>query len=115
VLNQIGASGQIEGGLAMGLGAAAMEELRIVDGRVESAGFHEYKLPTMADMPAHELRLITDDPGPGPYGAKQASELSNLPFPAAYANAVYDATGVEIDHLPVTAEDVLRGLRSSEL
>ncbi|MBV8085795.1 MAG: xanthine dehydrogenase family protein molybdopterin-binding subunit, partial [Chloroflexi bacterium] len=106
VLNHIGATGQIDGGLLMGLGAALMEELRIVEGRVESAGLHEYKLPTMADLPPHDLRLITDDRGPGPFGAKQTSELSNLPFAAAYANAIFDAVGVELDHLPVSAEDV---------
>jgi len=111
VINANGVTGQIEGGLLMGLGAAAMEDLRIRDGRVEAPGLHEYKLPVMADTPEHELLLITDDPGPGPYGAKQTSELSNLPFAAAYANAVYDASGVEVDHLPISAEDVLTGLR----
>ncbi|MFI5267341.1 MAG: xanthine dehydrogenase family protein molybdopterin-binding subunit, partial [Chloroflexota bacterium] len=54
VLNPIGVTGQIEGGMLMGLGAAAMEELRLVDGRVETAGLHEYKLPTMADLPEHQ-------------------------------------------------------------
>ncbi|HLQ33830.1 MAG TPA: xanthine dehydrogenase family protein molybdopterin-binding subunit [Chloroflexota bacterium] len=115
VLNATGVTGQIEGGLLMGLGAAAMEDLRIVDGLVEAAGLHEYKLPTICDVPEHELLLITDDAGPGPYGAKQTSELSNLPFAAAYANAVYDAVGVKIDHLPVKAEDVHVALRQRQL
>jgi CO/xanthine dehydrogenase Mo-binding subunit len=104
VLNANGVTGQIEGGLLMGLGAAAMEELAIADGRVQTAGLHDYKLPTIADVPEHQFALITDDPGPGPYGAKQTSELSNLPLAAAYANAVFDAAGVEIDQLPITAE-----------
>lgn len=111
VLNPIGATGQIEGGMMMGLGAAAMEDLRIVDGRVEAAGLHEYKLPTMRDMPEHAATIIEDDPGPGPYGAKQTSELSNLPLAAAYVNAVYDAVGIELDELPVTPERVYRALR----
>ncbi len=111
VLNPIGVTGQIEGGMLMGLGAAAMEELRLVDGRVETPGLHEYKLPTIADLPEHQAVLITDDPGPGPYGAKQASELSNLALPAAYANAVYDAVGLQLDELPVTAERVYAELR----
>ena len=112
VLNAIGVTGQIEGGLVMGLGAAAMEEVRFADGRVETAGLHEYKLPGMGDVPEHELLLITDDAGPGPYGAKQASELSNLPLAAAYANAVRDATGAHFDELPVTAERVFRAQSS---
>ena len=113
VLNPIGVTGQLDGGLLMGLGAAAMEDLRLVDGRVESAGLHEYKLPTMADLPDRQTVLITDDLGPGPYGAKQTSELSNLALPAAYASAVFDAVGVRIDELPVTAERVLRALRGA--
>ncbi|MFI5268810.1 MAG: hypothetical protein ACHQ7M_15655, partial [Chloroflexota bacterium] len=52
-------------------------------------------------------------PGPGPYGAKQTSELSNLALPAAYANAVHDAVGLQLDELPVTAERVYRGLREA--
>jgi len=112
VLNATGVTGQVEGGLMMGVGAAAMEDLRLWEGHVEAAGLQEYKLPTMRDMPEHQLLLISDEPGPGPYGAKQASELSNLPLPAAYANAVYDAVGVELDHLPVTAEDVRVALTS---
>jgi len=113
VLNPIGVTGQIDGGMVMGLGAAAMEELRLVDGQVENAGFHEYKVPTMADLPEHQAVLITDDPGPGPYGAKQTSELSNLALPAAYANAVYDAVGLQIDELPITAERIQGGLRAN--
>jgi CO/xanthine dehydrogenase Mo-binding subunit len=108
VLNPIGVSGQIEGGLLMGFGAATMEELRITDGRVENAGLHEYKLPNICDLPEHQLLLITDDPGPGPYGAKQTSELSNLPFAAAYTNAIRDAIGVQLDQLPITAEQINR-------
>jgi len=111
VLNPIGVTGQIEGAMTQGLGMALMEELRLAeDGRVETAGLHDYKLPVMPDLPPHENLLITSGPGDGPYGAKAVAELALLPLPAAIANAVYDAVGVRITDLPVTAEKVYRAL-----
>jgi CO/xanthine dehydrogenase Mo-binding subunit len=110
VLNPIGVTGQIEGAMIQGLGMALMEELRHSDGRVETVGFHEYKIPTSCDVPPLENILITTGEGDGPYGAKAVAELALLPLPAAIANAVYDAVGVRITDLPVTAEKVYRAL-----
>ena len=106
VLNSIGVTGQIEGAMMMGLGFATTEELRLVDGQVETLGLHDYKLPTIQEAPQMENLLITDGGGPGPYGAKAAGELGNLPITAAVANAVYDAVGIRFDSLPITAEKV---------
>jgi carbon-monoxide dehydrogenase large subunit len=106
VLNPIGVTGQLEGASIMGLGFAVTEELPIVDGRVEALGHHEYKLPTIADIPAFENLLITTGEGEGPYGAKGVGELSHLTMPAAIANAVADAVGTRITELPITAERV---------
>jgi len=114
VLNPLGVSGQIDGALIMGLGAATMEELPLVDGRVGPAGWHEYKLPTIADAPARTDLLITDGQGPGPYGAKGVSELTHLPLPPAIVNAVYDAVGVRLNELPVTAERVYNALKAAQ-
>jgi CO/xanthine dehydrogenase Mo-binding subunit len=113
VLNPIGVTGQLEGAMMQGFGMALMEELRVRDGRVETAGLHEYKLPTICDMPPVEHVLITSGKGDGPYGAKAVAELALLPLPAAVANAVYDAVGVRIDELPVTAEKVYRALHEA--
>ena len=113
VLNPIGVTGQLDGALIMGLGAAAMEELSLVDGRVEPAGLHEYKLPTVMDTPPRTDVLITDGQGPGPYGAKGVSELTHLPLPPALVNAVYDAVGVRLSEIPVTAERVYRALQAA--
>jgi 4-hydroxybenzoyl-CoA reductase subunit alpha len=112
VLNPIGVTGQLDGALLMGLGAAAMEELPLSDGRVEPAGLHEYKLPTMMDAPPRLDVLITDGQGPGPYGAKAVSELTHLTLPPALVNAVYDAVGVQLNEIPVTAERVYRALQA---
>ena len=57
--------------------------------------------------------LITDGEGPGPYGAKGVGELGHLTLPPAVANAVYDAVGVRLSELPVTAERVYRALRAA--
>ena len=112
VLNPIGVTGQIEGAMVMGLGFATTEEIRLADGQVETLGFHDYKVPTIQDVPHLRNLLITDGEGPGPYGAKAAGELGNLPITAAIANAVYDAIGIRFDSLPITAEKVYRALKT---
>lgn len=61
-------------------------------------------------MPPFESILYTDAPGEGPYGAKPVAELNLLPTAAAIVNAVYDATGVWMTDLPITAEKVRRAL-----
>jgi carbon-monoxide dehydrogenase large subunit/putative selenate reductase molybdopterin-binding subunit len=106
VLNANGVDGQLQGASIMGLGYATTEELSIVEGRVETTGHHDYKLPTMADIPVLENLLITTGVGEGPYGAKSVGELTNLTMPAAIANAVYDAVGARVSELPITAERV---------
>jgi CO/xanthine dehydrogenase Mo-binding subunit len=108
VLNPIGVTGQLEGQVVMGLGFAATEELRLVEGRVETLGHHDYKLPTAVDIPAVETVLITTGTGEGPYGAKAVGEMAHLGIPPAVANAVYNAVGVRVTDLPVTSEKVYR-------
>ncbi len=112
VLNANGVDGQLDGATVMGFGFAITEELSIVEGRVETAGHHEYKLPTMADVPVLETVLITDGGGEGPYGAKSVGELTNLTIPAAIANAVYDAVGARVTELPITAERVYAAMQA---
>ncbi|HLG74089.1 MAG TPA: xanthine dehydrogenase family protein molybdopterin-binding subunit [Chloroflexota bacterium] len=103
--------GQIDGGFAHGYGQAVMEDLRIVDGQVTAAHLGEYKLPTIEDMPVLETVLVTGAQGPGPGGSKGIGETANLGPGAAIANAVYDACGVRITALPITAEKVYEGLQ----
>jgi CO/xanthine dehydrogenase Mo-binding subunit len=63
----------------------------------------EYKLPTQMDVPPLRTLLVKTDVGPGPFDAKAAGEITNSGVAAAVANAVYDAVGVRIMTLPVTA------------
>ena len=114
VLNPTGVRGQLEGGLVQGLGLASMEELRLSeDGRVETVSLADYKLPTTYDTPAYVAEWITDARGVGPYGAKSIGELTTPLAPPAISNAVFDAVGVRIVDLPVTAEKVFDTLHSA--
>ncbi len=71
----------------------------------------DYKIPTIADAPPLRLVLITDAPGPGPFGAKSAGELANPAVGAAIANAIDAAVGARVMSLPITAEKVRAELR----
>ncbi len=110
VINPTALRGQLEGGFVFGLGQAIMEELAVEDGVVTTANLGDYKLPTIADVPPLRVVLLTEDKGPGPFGAKSAGELSNPAVGAAVANAVHDACGARVSSLPITAEKVFRAL-----
>ncbi len=114
VLNPIGHQGQINGGLVQGIGYGLQEDLAVENGRVVTASFADYKLPTAADIP--ELRTVLLEEGPGggwgPYRVKGIGEQSNSQTAPAIANAVADAVGVRMRDLPITAEKVYRAMRS---
>lgn len=112
VINPVAVRGQLEGGFVFGLGQAVMEELRLEDGRVTTTNLGDYKIPTIADAPPLRLVLITDAPGPGPFGAKSAGELANPAVGAAIANAIDAAVGARVMSLPITAEKVRSLLRT---
>ena len=109
-INPMAVEGQIEGGAQMGLGYALTEELIVREGKILNPDFLDYRLFTTADMPIIETFIIeTDDPG-GPFGAKGVGEMGGTPTAAAIANALYDAVGVRMTQLPMTAERVLAAL-----
>jgi xanthine dehydrogenase molybdenum-binding subunit len=109
-LNPAGAEGQIEGGIAMGLGYAVTEQLIVQEGKVVNPYFRDYKLATARDMPAVKVILVeTHDPA-GPFGAKGLGEAGAICTAPAIANALYAATGVRIKALPLTPERVLEAL-----
>ncbi|ETX06569.1 MAG: hypothetical protein ETSY2_16325 [Candidatus Entotheonella gemina] len=114
ILNPLTHQGQIEGGVAQGVGHALTEHLMIQDGAVTNLNLGEYKLPTVMDIPELKTVLVESQAGPAPYAGKAVGEHSNVAIPAAVANAVYDAVGVRLMDLPITAEKVYRGLKSGE-
>jgi CO/xanthine dehydrogenase Mo-binding subunit len=98
--------GQIEGGVAQGIGQALSEEIVYADGRVLNANLTDYKMPTMMDMPRVETILVEHASVNGPYGAKGVGEPPCIEPPAAIANAIAAATGVRVQALPITAEKI---------
>ena len=111
VLNPIGHQGQIEGGVIQGLGYALMEEMVTDEGRVSTLSMGDYKLPTMKDIPELVTVLLEPVSGPAPFQSKGIGESSNIPVAGAIANAVFDAVGVRIFDLPITAEKVRQALK----
>ena len=100
--------GQIEGGIAQGLGMALMEEW--VPGRAEN--LHDYLIPTIGDMP-EVISLLIEDANPlGPYGAKGIGEQALIPTAPAILNAVHHAAGIRIRQVPATPARVLAALQA---
>jgi CO/xanthine dehydrogenase Mo-binding subunit len=109
-LNPQSVEGQVEGGTAQGLGLALMEEIQVEEGVIRNASFTDYLIPTILDMPP-VVSEIVEDPEPGvPFGAKGVGEPSTIVAPAAIAAAIRDATGRELNRIPVKPDDLV-GLR----
>ena len=111
ILNPLTHQGQIEGGAIQGVGHALTEHLIVQDGAVTNVHLGDYKLPTSMDIPELKTVLVESGVGPAPYAGKAIGEHSNVAVPAAVANAVFDAVGVRLMDLPVTAEKVYAALR----
>jgi CO/xanthine dehydrogenase Mo-binding subunit len=114
VLNPRLAEGQVQGAAIIGLGYGVMEDLDVEEGRVTTTHFGDYKIPCMADVPAFEQAFLDSDEGPAPYGSKAVGEVNVAGMAPAIANAVYDAVGVRITDLPITAEKVYEALRARD-
>lgn len=110
VINRMGLEGQIEGGIAIGLGYALSEDMRLEHGRLRNPSFRDYKLITAPEMPPIEMHLIESHCAEGPYGAKGISELPTIVIAPAIANALYNATGVRIFDPPMSPEKVARAI-----
>ena len=104
--------GQIEGGVAQGIGQALSEEIVYQDGKVMNANLTDYKMPTALDVPDIESILVECASAAGPYGAKGVGEPPCIEPPAAIANAIAAATGFWPPSLPMTAEKIARDLRA---
>ena len=106
-INPMLVEGQIEGGIAQGIGLALLEEY--LPGRTEN--LHDYLIPTIGDVPAIECILIEDPEPLGPYGAKGIGEPALVPTAPAIFSAIRDATGAEITRVPALPHRVLEALR----
>lgn len=106
-INPLSVEGQIEGGIAMGLGYALSEEVVTRDGRILNPNFTDYLLPTFLDMPEMSSLIVEDNEPAGPFGAKGVGEPSLVPTAAAVANAVASALGRRFYQLPLTPERIV--------
>ena len=98
--------GQIEGGVAQGIGMALMEEY--LPGRNEN--LHDYLIPTIGDVPEIVSILVESGDPVGPYGAKGIGEHALVPTAPAILNAIRDAVGAGVRHVPATPDRVLAAI-----
>jgi CO/xanthine dehydrogenase Mo-binding subunit len=116
VINPLGASSQVEGGIIQGLGHTLSEE-RLLDPRsgiVLTLTLDSYRMPTIADVPEIVTDLVdVPDQHLTNLGSKGLGEPPIVPTSAAIANAIRDATGADVRSLPITREEMLRALREA--
>ena len=116
VINPELAESQLHGGIILGLGYALFErrESDAKLGRPLNLGLHEYKIPTHADIPEIDARIISvADPAANHVGAKGLAEAPIIPTAPAIANAVFDALGVQVTELPLTPSRVLEAIKTA--
>ncbi|MDE0319930.1 MAG: xanthine dehydrogenase family protein molybdopterin-binding subunit [Acidimicrobiaceae bacterium] len=107
-------TGQIQGGVAQGLGFALSERVDLDHGRYVQRTFKQHGLPLAADVPRVEAIVMEHADPAGPFGAKGAAEPPVVPVAAAVANAVAHAIGAPVDALPITPEAVLDALERAQ-
>lgn len=108
--------GQIEGAVVQAQGYAVMENFQMKDGHVQTALLSNYLIPTVLDVPEQVKSVILEYPDPrGPWGARGMGEMPFLPFAPAVAAAVYDATGIWFDEIPLTQERLIKAFRKAGL
>jgi xanthine dehydrogenase YagR molybdenum-binding subunit len=114
ILNPLLAGSQVEGGILQGLGFALFEE-RVVDestGASLAIGMHDYKIPTMADVPGIDVAFAgSGDTVANHVGARGLAEPPIIPIAPAIANAVADALGAEVNELPLAPWRILASMR----
>lgn len=103
--------GQYQGGAAQGIGWALNEEyIYGSDGRLQNAGFLDYRIPLASDLPMIDT-VIVEVPNPGhPYGVRGVGETSICPPLAAIANAVSAAAGIRLRELPMSPPRIVAAL-----
>lgn len=110
VINPVLAEGQIEGGIAQGLGLALMEEY--IPGRTEN--LHDYLIPTIGDVPPITSILVETPDPVGPMGAKGLGEHVLIPTAPAILNAIHHASGVRLGKVPALPHRVRAAIRDKE-
>jgi xanthine dehydrogenase D subunit len=105
-LNPLSVIGQIEGGIAQGLGLAVMEEIVVVDGYIRNASFTDYLLPTALDAPDVVATFVEEPDPQAPLGAKGVGESPTVSSTPAIVAAIRAATGLPLARVPVRPQDI---------
>ncbi|MBL8662575.1 MAG: xanthine dehydrogenase family protein [Candidatus Odyssella sp.] len=114
VINPIIVEGQVQGGLAQGIGQALLERCVYEDGQLLSASFLDYAMPRADDLPNFVSRFDQSQPCThNPLGAKGCGESGTIGAPAAVVSAVLDALGLDDLEMPLTPERVWRAIRAA--
>lgn len=108
-INPVLVEGQIEGGVAMGVGYAIREEMTYQENKgFYNSSYHKYMLPTIDMVPEIDTILLESNDPNGPFGAKGIGECGLIPTAPAIVSAVEDATGIRFYEIPMTPEKVLK-------
>ncbi|MBZ0218274.1 MAG: molybdopterin-dependent oxidoreductase, partial [Fimbriimonadaceae bacterium] len=109
-INPLSVEGQVQGAVWMGMGQAMMEATRFHEGLPLHANFLDYSFPTILDSPDIDVHIVESLDPNGPFGAKEASEGGLAGFLPALADAVSEASGVEINDMPLTPDKIIDAL-----
>jgi CO/xanthine dehydrogenase Mo-binding subunit len=113
-INPLNVEGQLEGGVAMGVGYALTEEITQRGGYLQTLSLGDYMIPTSLDVPPIETHIIEVPISTGPYGAKGVGEPASIPTAPAILNAIANALDIRVTELPASSENLLRLIREKE-
>ena len=106
--------GQFQGGAAQGIGWALNEEyIYGEDGRLQNAGFLDYRVPVASDLPMIDTIIVEVPSDSHPFGVRGVGETGIAPPLPAIANAVADATGQRLRHLPISPPKILKAIKEN--
>jgi CO/xanthine dehydrogenase Mo-binding subunit len=106
-INPQAVEGQIEGGIAQGLGLALMEEIQVADGKVRNPSFTDYLIPTVLDMPPVKADVLELGHPDSPYGVRGVGEPPTISSTPAIVAAVRAASGRPLTRVPVRPEHIV--------
>lgn len=112
VINPNTAEGQIEGGITQGIGYALIEELIEKDGILKNPNFTDYILPSSHDAPEYQTILLEHPYPAGPFGAKGLAESPLIGPAPAITNAIKNAVGIRLTHIPAMPEKIWEKLKN---
>ena len=117
ILNPQLAKGQMQGGIAMGIGYALGEQMQYdaKTGRPLNNNLLDYKVPTCMDIPDMEIEFVQTYEESGPFGAKGLAEPPLIPQASAIRNAILHATGVGLHELPMNPQRLVHAFREAGL